>query len=369
MNNDRIINPEYVLYGYYIKYTKLKELTLTEFGNTPNAEATKVNIYIDLYDMLYSLYTNKVNIRDTEAITATIINLVAHLRGYYNRTHRVETKIYLAYGATNTDMQNKLIFGGYNKKGQEIISNSPIINKSLSEVFDQLELLYKYIDGVYFIKGGEFETSVLIYDRILREEAKDKTIPNIIITKSLYAYQIPAYTENTRIFRPFKSKGQDQSYIINKQNCIYRYILDRRSNTGITEEMDSLLKQMSPELINLVMTLAGIYSRGARPIINITSSLREIKKMIDNKIIINGYNTLLDYPINVYKMHPAMLVNKQELLGRFRGLDLRSMHMVYMQSPYFQIADSFIVDLIDNEGFKYIAGKYFAKYPIDLNNL
>ena len=54
------ISPEQILYGYFIKYHKLKELTLQEFSNTPNANAEKVNIYIDLYDMLYSLYTNKV---------------------------------------------------------------------------------------------------------------------------------------------------------------------------------------------------------------------------------------------------------------------------------------------------------------------
>ena len=83
MNNQ--VNPKNILYGYYIKYQKLMELTLEEFRNTSNASATKVNIYIDLYDMLYSLYTSKVNIRDTFDISSTIINLVAHLRGYYKR--------------------------------------------------------------------------------------------------------------------------------------------------------------------------------------------------------------------------------------------------------------------------------------------
>ena len=92
------INPEYILYGYYIKYNKLLELTLGEFSNTPNAEANKVNIYIDLYDLLYSLYTKHINVVDSEPITSTIINLVGHLRGYFKRTHKVETKFYLIYG-------------------------------------------------------------------------------------------------------------------------------------------------------------------------------------------------------------------------------------------------------------------------------
>lgn len=363
-------NPEYILYGYYIKYSRLRELTLEEFSNTPNANATKVNIYIDLYEMLYTLYTNKVNINECESISSTIINLVGHLRGYFRKTHRVDTKFYLVYGGTNSEIQQKLIFGGYNNKGKEIISESPKINKSISEVFDQLELLCKYIEEVYFIKVNEFESSVVIFDRILKEEAKDPSIPNIVITKSIYAYQIPAYTVNTRIYRPYKSKGSDQSYIVNKSNCIYRYVLDRRSNnTEINEELNGIIQYLNPEIISLLMTLAGIHTRGVKPIINITSSLRELYKMIDNRLIINGYNSIIDYPINVYRMHPSMITNKIEISNRFKGLDLRTQHMIFMQSVYYPSVEESIIDLIDNEGFKFIAGKYFSKYPLDLNNL
>lgn len=364
-----MINPEQILYGYYIKYHKLKELTLQEFANTENATATKINIYIDLYDMLYSLYTSKVNIQDTEAISSTIINLVAHLRGYFRRTHRVETKVYLVYGATNSDVQDKLIFGGYNRKGKQIISENPKINKSITEVFTQLDLLCKYIDQVYFIQMPVFESSIIILDRILKEESIDASIPNIVITKSLYAYQIPAFTKNTRIYRPYKSKGNDESFIVNKYNCIYRYILDRRSNSGINEELDSIVKILNPELISFIMTLAGIYSRGVHPLINITSTLRELKKMVENRVIINGYNSILDYPTNIYKMHPALVMNKIEIMSRYKGIDARIQHMSFMSSPYYQTIDKFIIDLIDDEGFRYISGKYFSKYPIDINNL
>lgn len=363
------INPKNILYGYYIKYNKLMELTLEEFGNTSNASATKVNIYIDLYDMLYSLYTAKVDIRDVFSISSTIINLVAHLRGYYRRTHGVETKIYLIYGATNSNTQDKLIFGGYNRKGKEIISQNPKINKSISEVFNHLEILCKYIDEVYFIKTNEFDTATIIFDRVLKEEANNPNIPNIVITKSLYAYQIPAYTVNTRIFRPFKSKGVDNSYIINKNNCIFRYFFDRTSNAELNEELDTIMRKLNPEVINLLMTLAGIRTRGIKPILNITSSLRELNKMIDNHLIINGYNSIIDYPINIYKMNPAMVEHKVEIASRFKGLDLRLQHMLFIQSVYFQTIDQSIIDLIDDEGFRHIAGKYYKDNPIDINNL
>lgn len=366
MNN---INPENILYGYYIKYFKLKALTLEEFQNSPNANATKVNIYIDLYEMLYALYTAKANIKDAIPISATIINLVAHLRGYFKRTHNVDTKIYLVYGATNSDMQEKLIFGGYNRKGKEIISQNPAINKNISEVFDQLDTLCKYIENVYFIRANDFDTSVIIFDRILKEEAIDVSIPNIVITKSLYAYQIPAYTANTRIYRPLKSKGNDNSYIINKENCIYRYFLDRRGTANMTEELYQLIGNINPELINFVMTLGGIYSRGVKPILNITSTFREINKMIDNHLIINGYNSMIDYITNAYPMHHVMIDNKVEITSRFKGLDLRLQHMMFMQSVYFQTIEQSMVDLIDDEGFRFIAGKYFKDHPIDLINL
>lgn len=363
------INPEQVLYGYYIKYHKLRELTLDEFRGTPNESAEKVNIYIDLYDMLYSLYTNRVDIKDSVSISAAIINLVAHLRGYFKRTHRVESKIYLVYGATNSSIQEKLVFGGYNRKGIEIIFENPKINKSISEVFGQLEILCKYIQEVYFIKVNEFETSVAIFDRILKEEANDASIPNIIITRALYAYQIPAYTMNTRIYRPFKSKGEDKSYIVNKSNCIYRYFFDRGSNAELTQELDNIMKKLNPELISFLMTLAGIRNRGVRPILNITSSLKEIEKMIDNHLIINGYNSIIDYPISVYRMNPTLIEDKAEIISRFKGIDLRLQHMIFIQSVYYQAIDQSIIDLIDDEGFRFIAGKYFSNNPLDLNNL
>lgn len=364
------ISPEQVLYGYFIKYHKLKELTLKEFSNTPNANADKVNIYIDLYDMLYSLYTNKVNIEDSIAVSATIINLVGHLRGYFRRTHRVETKIYLVYGGTNSDIQNRLIFGGYNRRGMEIISENPKINKSISEVFGQLEILCKYIQEVYFVQVNEFETGVIIFDRILKEEAINPNIPNIVITKSLYAYQIPAYTTNTRIYRPLKSKGEDKSYVINKNNCLFAYYFDRgNSNTELTQELDSIMRKLNPELINLLMTLAGIRTRGVRPILNITSSLRELEKMVDNHLIINGYNSIIDYPFDVYRMNPTLIEDKSEITSRYKGIDIRLQHMMFLQSIYAQSIDQSIIDLIDDEGFKFIAGKYYSKYPLDMNNL
>ena len=363
------VSPEQILYGYFIKYHKLKELTLREFSNTPNANAEKVNIYIDLYDMLYSLYTNKVDIQDSIAVSASIINLVGHLRGYFRRTHRVETKIYLIYGSTNSNIQERLIFGGYNRKGNEIISQNPVINKSISEVFGQLEILCKYIQEVYFIKVNEFETSVVIFDRILKEEAIDPSIPNIIITKALYAYQIPAYTVNSRIYRPLKSKGQDESFIINKDNCLFAYFFNRGSNVELTEELDNIMRKLNPELISLLMTLAGIRTRGVRPILNITSSLRELERMVDSHTIINGYNSNIDYPINAYRMHPTLIEDKAEIISRFKGIDLRLQHMIFIQSVYYQSIDQSIIDLIDDEGFKFISGKYFANYPLDLNNL
>ena len=367
---DNQINPKNILYGYYIKYNKLKELTLNEFSNTSNASATKVNIYIDLYDMLYSLYTSRVDIKDVFDISSTIINLAAHLRGYYRRTHMVDTKIYLVYGATNSTIQDKLIFGGYNRKGKEIISENPKINKSISEVFDQLEILCKYIDQVYFIKVNDFDTATVIFDRILKEEAENSSIPNIVITKSLYAYQIPAYTINTRIFRPYKSKGIDSSYIVNKNNCIYRYFFDRSSNKSeLSEELNNIIKTLNPETINLLMTLAGIRTRGIRPILNIISSLRELEKMINNRLIINGYNSILDYSINAYRMNPVMINNKVEIISRFKGIDLRLQHIIFTQSVYFQTINQAIIDLIDDEGFRHIAGKYYKTNPIDINNL
>lgn len=369
MNNNEFSVEQAILFSYYIKYTKLKELVLQEFANTENAKATKVNLYIDLYDILYSIYNSKVTTPDEEALCSTIINLAAHLRGYFMRTHRVETKIYLVYGATNSTMQDKLIFGGYNRKGNETISLSPKINKVILNVFDQLDLLCKYIDQIYFIRINEFESAVAIFDLILKEEAKDNKIPNIIITKSIYAYQIPAFCSNARIFRPSKYRGTDNSYIINKENCMLQYIQDRKSNTGISEEHIKILRCLDTKLIGLLMCLGGIHTRGVRSMINILSSLRALYIMIENRILINGYNTVVDYPINVCKLNPVLVSNKLELQNRYRCIDIVSQHNIFMNSIYYNTISESIIDLISDEDFRHICFNYFIKYPIDINNL
>ena len=117
------------------------------------------------------------------------------------------------------------------------------------------------------------------------------------------------------------------------------------------------------------MTLAGIHSRGVHPIINIVSSLREINKMIENKLIVNGYNSFIDYSTTVYRMNGILISNKGEIISRYKGINLIFQHMLFVQSSYNAVTDSSVIDLIDDEGFRFISGKYFSKHPIDLNNL
>ena len=54
---------------------------------------------------------------------------------------------------------------------------------------DLLNLMCKYLPDIYFIKGT-FETGVIMYDLILRNEKKSHSIPHLILTKDIYNYQL-----------------------------------------------------------------------------------------------------------------------------------------------------------------------------------
>ena len=119
MNENRSINDirqnlESILFGYYIKYTKMQELVEQAFANS--APSNSIDIYVDIFDMLKPIYGKDIYADKQYVIVSAVINLAAHLRGYFRRTHRVDTKVYLIYGGTNSDVQEKLIFGGYNNE-------------------------------------------------------------------------------------------------------------------------------------------------------------------------------------------------------------------------------------------------------------
>ena len=112
MNSDYKANIESVLLGYYIKYTRLEQLTLTTIASSEFANSNDVDIYIDLYDMLKKLYSIDIYANKQFTIVSSVINLAAHMREFYWTRYHVNSRIYLIY-ATEESNNHRQFYPGF----------------------------------------------------------------------------------------------------------------------------------------------------------------------------------------------------------------------------------------------------------------
>lgn len=112
---------ETILYGSFVKMDRMQQLTVNTFSNTSIASATNLNIFIDLYSVLKSIFSEsyRTDISDYTSITSGIVNMCSHYRTFFKRLS-VRTKFYLIYSFNTCDINRKFV-AGYNQKFYEKI--------------------------------------------------------------------------------------------------------------------------------------------------------------------------------------------------------------------------------------------------------
>lgn len=351
--NDFKINLESLLLAYYIKYDRLFILTNNSLANI---NSNSVDIYIDLYDMLKPIYTREVYANKKYLVVSSIINLAAHLRGYFWTRHRLNTRIFLVYGEALT-LQHKQFYPSF---GDEKFKETINYEKNNDFIHSQLELvkiLSAYIYDVYYVpKVSDF--TMFTYDNIL----KNPTIPAIIISKSKYAYQIPALIQDARIFRPKKSNGEDISYIISKP-----YVYPSFFNKITAKNNLDRLARINPSLLSLMMALTGLSGYNLHTLLNVNNATKMVDDAISSGRIINDYNSDIDF---VYKALNGIdkFIDPTLFKYRFNAVDLVTQHRIYNSTA--EARDiSWFINLNDPNTVRDINNRYFVDNPLDLNSL
>ena len=226
-----------------------------------------------------------------------------------------------------------------------------------------------YLHGIYFIKTNE-EFAVKALDVMYREEASGNMNPNIVITKDIYSYQLPAIKSNTVIFRPKKSNGEDSSWVVTYGNVLQSFIANSRNIKESNSASKALVKSYSlrPEILSLLMTITNLNCRGIVTVLNINTAINRLLLITSDHSIINGYNADMN---EVY----YALLNKeskfpipcQTLTFRFKAIDLKFNHTCYMENPESKL--SYIIDLDNPEEVKSINNTWFRNCPLDLERL
>lgn len=351
---DRKVNIEQMLLGYYIKYDKLTEMVQDNFIDSPYSNSDNINIYVDLYNLLLPLYTTDIYAENSFSIVSSIINLAAHMRGFFRTRYGVESKIFLVYGenATNNHKQFYLNFG--ESKIKDCL-NYDNIHSIIYSQLDMLKILCAYIPDVYLVRKNT-DFSMFTYDNI----CKDPTL-SIILTKDKYAYQIPAMCPNAFIFRPKKYSGEDISYVVNSKNVLF--MLNKKISSKDTL---MTLSKINPKLCSVLLTLTGLPCRKVLTLFNITTGVGRLYKAISENKIINDYNSDIDYVYDALQLYSK--IDNMSFKCRFNAIDLVFQHRIYANSPS-ALDTSWYINLSDRKSFMEINDKYFVNNPLDLASL
>lgn len=359
------ITLEQLLYGNYIRYDTLQTLTLSAFANS---DAEMCNIYIDMANMLRPLYGTNYNIsvENYTTIASSFINLCAHMRAYYRSRHRVETRIYMVYSDNLGEVPRKF-YNDYNASWVNNFMSKPNITKMIKDNLDLLRILCPYLNDIFLIETTN-EPAVAIYDRINKDEILFPGIPNIIITKDVYAFQLPAMKMNTVIFRPAKKEGMDTSFMINTPNVLVSYMQSTHRQGGATID---LAANISPELLSLFMAMTNVPSRDVKSVYNANKAIAVINNLIQNHHIVDGYNFVQALVMVEQQIQPNLRSRPGQqfnVLARYKAIDLVFQHSLYMNTPEC-LNEAYLVRKIDDNSVREINNKYFVSNPLDLNRL
>ena len=170
---DYKVDLESLLYSYYVKYNRMDAII-----HECNFNGDKLDIYIDLYDMLKPMYLKNVYANKSFIIVSSTINLAAHLRHYFWSRYNVMTRIYFVYGEDIT-LNHKQFYGSFGDEKYKDNLNFDKNNSIIKSQLDLLKILVAYIAGVYLVKKIS-NSAMFIYDNIL----KNQDIPALIISKN-----------------------------------------------------------------------------------------------------------------------------------------------------------------------------------------
>lgn len=334
------INLTNAIFSEAIQYKRLDVIYSKIFRND---KINTINIFIDLYPIMKSIRRPNYTEGNNVDICAGIINLAGHYRRYFlNR--KIYSRIYLI-DSNNIPMENIRLCPEYNMGMVGIVEGTMRkTNKLLDYNNDLLDRLVPYLSDIHVIHST-YETSVVMYDIIKKNQDVGDNTPNLIISRDIYPFQLTGLCRNTIQCRVKKHKGEDISYCVGF-NTIYNALL-YENKIDISKFN---LQDIHPGLYSLVLSLNGFKKRKIKSIYNIRSVRNIVINAIDNGILLNNYNSIIDWSTIQQKESPDMM-NK-----RYSCLDIPTQYSIYKNS--FESNYS-IMNLYDPDGLRSINEMYF----------
>ena len=343
----------------YPKYTTLHKANEIFKGS----KADSINIYIDGYNIIQSLFSVNTRITDNLSVVSGIINLCSHLRSYYRNFYNVESKIFIIMFNGQANICEKLI-NGYNKSFQEAKANNRVMAKYIDANWHLLNELCKYLPDIFCVRTI-MEPMVKIYDIIQKETETCGRKPQIVFSKDVTMLQLAAMHQDVVIFKLVKTNPE---YIITitKQNAISAFANITRK--AISDTTNAKLPLLNPELYSLVVTLTSLKNRNVQTLKTLNAAVSMLLELINDGKIQNKYCMDIEglYDLLYPKLQNSII--KSRFINRFRALDLIWLYNMYTRCPEYSNMD-YYVNLVDPDTVRDINNKYFINNPLDLERI
>ena len=353
-----------IIYGSYIKYDRLFEMT--KFAFYGKTDAQEINIYIDVYSILKGIFTKGTNIKidDSYVIASCIINLAIHLRAYFETRHRVSSKIFIIYGAARP-VNAISIYPSYNARNIQMEDSNSFLKRIIKDNLDVISILCPYLYDIFAVIDYDNEFSTIASALIDSSGETGFKSPNVIYSKEPLAYQLVAFKPRTFLYRSKKRAFEDCSWVVTKSTLYNAY---RYAELELSKEIETTL---DVKMFSIYQSIAGLKSRTIPSIKNANSTIKVLEKAIKNNVFSMGYNVSAVTRTEESPFEKLALagVDCNELIQRFSAIDLNYQTMLYKATPNFIGASSGIINLYNPQEVRNINDKYFQTNPLDLNRV
>ena len=348
--NNTVVGDQYMI-SHYIRYERLTELINTEFYNSNYNE---INLFIDAYSMIKSVYgLNPSQFIDKFSIASCIINACAHYRKFFWTRYKVTCKIWIVFSRMDCSILEANAF--YHGYGNIFTTeNNPDMDILISKNMEILNTLCPYIPDVSFIQSG-YEPG-LAFGNIA---SKYPNIPNIIVSKDPWNLQVVGNLPNVYMLRPVKRNGEDLSLLINNRNVLQFYTSLRKTDCDISN--------INSTFISFIIATTRFPERGVKSLHNLSSIIKYLSYAINQNYISNDKVYDIKGLCNDLSTINKVNLKEFEIGLRMNAIGFDPCMYRYMMSP--NVDNINIINLHDPNSIKQINETYFSKVPLDLMSL
>lgn len=344
---------EQIVNSNAIKYDRLSKLIDWHYKGS---EEGIVNLFIDLGYIIKSI-GKSLEVIDQYNYISCILNLCGHYRNFFKSRYGVYTRIYILSPENMDCIDNKLFAAGYSYWDMSKCS-SKVLDTINVHCTMLLAVICNYIEDITFIPYQNIEFGVMVTDIVNYNITNGLGGTNIIITKDIYNYQL--VDDNNTILRPLKRNGEDESYLINRLNCIQWFLHNRK--------VSQRQWYLQNDLLSFILACTRTPERNIRNILKIPTMLTALEDAISKNEIVNGYQNDIKYSVSVLNNRLVTKLDPVITESLFNAIDIKIQFLRYINSPNVKRFNG-ILNQYNPAELQNVNETYFKKFPIIFENL